>query len=251
MNSAPNLTLVDTLPALSAVVDSVQGLPTEPPSIYVDLEGVDLSRHGTISILQLYIQPTEKVYLIDVLSLQEKCFSTPGESGLTLKDILESNVIPKVFFDVRNDSDALFSHFQIKLAGILDLQLMELAARSFPRKLVNGLAKCIERDGPVSAIEKLKWMQAKEKGAKLFKPGQGGSFEVFNERPLREDIQAYCAQDVHILPRLWTLYDGKVTAAWKQRVVEVSQDRVRQSQMKSYNGKGRHMALAPAGWHLH
>ncbi|KAM0260042.1 hypothetical protein ACHAQJ_002966 [Trichoderma viride] len=251
MDSTSNLTLIDTLPALSAVIDSIKYLPTEPPSLYVDLEGINLCRHGTISILQLYIHPTRRAYLIDVLALQDKCFSTPGESGLTLKDILESNTIPKVFFDVRNDSDALFSHYQIRLAGILDLQLMELATRSSLRRFVKGLAKCIEFDAPLSARERLEWMQIKEKGTKLFKPEQGGSYEVFNERPLRADILAYCAQDVYILPRLWAFYNSKMTAVWKQRVIETSQERVRLSQMRSYNGKGKDKALAPAGWHLY
>jgi hypothetical protein len=36
-------------------------------------------------------------------------FSTAGTNGQTLKTILESETIPKVFFDVRNDSDALYS----------------------------------------------------------------------------------------------------------------------------------------------
>ncbi|RFU81465.1 3 -5 exonuclease [Trichoderma arundinaceum] len=246
---APNFTLIDTLPALSAVVDSLKGLPTEPPSIYVDLEGVNLSRNGTISILQLYIHPTKKTYLIDVLSLKDRCFSTPGGNGHSLKVILESTTIPKVFFDVRNDSDALYSHFQISLAGILDLQLMELATRTFPRRLVQGLAKCIEKDALfMCTIDRLNWMETKERGANLFLPEKGGSYQVFLERPQRREILTYCAQDVHILPRLWGAYDSKITAIWKQRVVETSMDRVRLSQSPSYNAKERDKILAPAGW---
>lgn len=49
---------------------------------------------------------------------------------MSLQSILESPKTPKVFFDVRTDSDALFAQFGIKLAGIIDLQLMELASRS-------------------------------------------------------------------------------------------------------------------------
>lgn len=246
---ASTSTLTDTAPALSAVVDSLIGLPTEPPSLYVDLEGVNLSRHGTISILQLYIHPTKKTYLIDVLSLQEKCFSTPGESGQTLKDILESETIPKVFFDVRNDSDALYSHFHIELAGVLDLQLMELATRRhYPKKCVKGLAKCIEHDAPLSALEKQAWAQTKEIGRRLFAPEMGGSYLVFNERPLRRDIQEYCAQDVYILPRLWAHYDKMITAVWQRRVIQVSIERVCLSQSPGYVGTGRFMALAPQLW---
>ncbi|KAL6909140.1 ribonuclease H-like domain-containing protein [Trichoderma evansii] len=243
-----NPTLIDTVPGVAEVVDSLEGLPVEPPSIYIDLEGVNLSRIGTISILQVYIHTTKQVYLIDVLTLRDKCFSTCGESGRTLKDIFESSTIPKVFFDVRNDSDALYHHFQINLAGVLDLQLMELATRNSNRRLVSGLSKCIERDAPLSATERRSWMQIKDKGVQLFNPENGGSYAVFNERPLREDISLYCTQDVQILPRLWAHYSSKITPAWKLRVNSVSKERVEQSQSPSYNGKGRHMALAPAGW---
>lgn len=242
--------LVDTLPALSALIDSLKGLPREPPSIYNDLEGVNLSRHGTISILQLYIHPTNKVYLIDVLVLKEKCFSTPATVGpLTLKDILESKSTPKVFFDVRNDSDALYSHFQIKLAGVVDLQLWELAARPFAGMYVKGLAKCIENDSSLSDEEKAEVMQTKEKGKMLFSPEHGGSYEVFNERPLSKDIQAYCAQDVYLLPDLLRWYTCRCDPIWEKRVAEASQLRVAQSQREDYNGTGGHKILAPSDWY--
>ncbi|UKZ68917.1 uncharacterized protein TrAtP1_009935 [Trichoderma atroviride] len=217
--------LVDTPSALSALIDSLKGLPREPPSIYIDLEGVNLSRHGTISILQLYIHPTNKVYLID------------------------SKSTPKVFFDVRNDSDSLYSHFQIKLAGVVDLQLWELAARPVAGKYVKGLAKCIERDSPLSDREKAEFMQTKEKGKMLFSPEHGGSYEVFNERPLSKDIQAYCAQDVYILPSLLRWYTCECDWIWEKRVAEASQLRVAQSQREDYNGNGGHMTLAPSDWY--
>ncbi|KAL7903800.1 ribonuclease H-like domain-containing protein [Trichoderma velutinum] len=178
-----NLSLIDTVPRVSKMIDSLAGRPIEPPSIYIDVEGVNLCRHGTVSILQLYVLPSKQIYLIDVLSLRHECFTTRGESGNNLKDILESNAIPKVFFDVRNDSDALYSHFQIKLDGVLDLQLMKLATRSFSRRCVSGLSKCIEKDAPLSIHERRSWIQIKEKGQQLFNPDKGGSFEVFNERP--------------------------------------------------------------------
>ncbi|KAM0452879.1 hypothetical protein ACHAO4_005298 [Trichoderma viride] len=242
-------TLIDTIPGVAKMVDSLKGLPTSPPSIYIDLEGVHLCRNGIISILQMYIHPLERVYLVDVFTLGDKSFSTCGESGHSLKDILESRAIPKVFFDVRNDSDALHHHFKIKLAGILDLQLMELATRNVPGRYVSGLAKCIERDAPLSYSERRNWMQLKEKGQRLFRPEDGGSYEVFNERPLQRDISLYCAQDVQILPRLWAHYRRKITVSWMQKVITVSEKRVEESQSPGYAPHGRHKALAPTGWY--
>ncbi|KAL6406080.1 uncharacterized protein AUP68_10641 [Ilyonectria robusta] len=111
LDDSPSLVFVDNTAALSKMVDSLDGLPTVLPSMFIDLEGVNLSRHGTVSILQIYILPAKCTYLIDVYTLRHECFSTPGENGRTLKEILESELIPKVFFDVRNDSDALHAHF--------------------------------------------------------------------------------------------------------------------------------------------
>ena len=233
---------------MSDVVDAITGLPTEPPSLYIDLEGIDLSRKGSISILQLYAVPRNQVYVIDVLNLRNDCFSAPGTSGRTFREILESESIPKVFFDVRNDSDALFSHYQINLQGVQDVQLMEVATRDFSRRCVNGLSKCIERDAPLASHERIAWIQVKERGKKLFAPEKGGRYEVFNERPLPDEIMAYCAQDVRILPRLWARYNSKLTDAWREKIVAESNSRVKQSQSPNYNGKGRHMALAPSGW---
>jgi len=43
---------------------------------------------------------------------------SPSPKGTIAEVILESPDIPKVFFDVRNDSDALYSHFDVSLAGV-------------------------------------------------------------------------------------------------------------------------------------
>ena len=89
--------------------------PPEPyePTMYIDLEGVNLGSEGSLSILTLLIDtgiPTIRVCLIDVHLLGSQAFNTTGIKGRTLKDILQEEKIPKVFFDVRNDSDALFAH---------------------------------------------------------------------------------------------------------------------------------------------
>lgn len=251
LDDTSTYTVVDSESALPEIIDTLEGLPTNPPSIYVDLEGVNLSRQGTISILQLYILPINHTYLVDIHRLGEKAFSTTGKnSDNSLKTILEAKDIPKAFFDVRNDSDALFHHFQISLSGVEDIQLMELATRRpNPGKCVNGLQRCIEYDAVMTSAEKRAWILAKEKGLKLFLPGKGGRYEVFNERPLADEIIQYCVQDVHFLPRLWSFYQNKMTAAWAAKVNKATEERISSSQRASYNGHGKHKALAPVGWY--
>lgn len=145
--------LVSTVAHLAEVLDKLTLETNVPPHLYIDVEGINLSRNGSISILTLFDRSSKLVYLIDIHTLGTVAFSTasatrktldgsplktvgPGTTphDITLKTILESPKIPKVFFDVRNDSDALFAHFGIRLQGVQDLQVMELASKcAFPR----------------------------------------------------------------------------------------------------------------------
>ncbi|XXG96068.1 hypothetical protein Hte_002345 [Hypoxylon texense] len=239
---------IDTKEAVASMLDTLERLSTSPPSLYIDLEGVYLSRHGSISIFQLHVLPTSQTYLIDIHTLGSDAFSTPGTQGHTLKDILESETTPKVIFDVRNDSDALFGHYQINLRGMQDLQLMELATSPARKQYLRGLSKCIEWDLGLGRSEVAEWKRVKENGLRLFAPERGGSYEVFNVRPLSEEIRLYCSQDVAFLPRLWAHYDRKLTPLFRESVQSATRDRVAVSQTATYNGKGKHMALAPDIW---
>ena len=96
-----SFTFIDSTESLSSLLDTIGELSAQPPSLYIDLEGVNLSRHGTIAILQLLTMPTKHVYITDVHVLQKKTFETPSSTGFTLKAVLESDSVPKVFFDVR------------------------------------------------------------------------------------------------------------------------------------------------------
>lgn len=242
-------TVVDTTITLSRAIEALIGLPAVPPSLYVDLEGIKLSRNGSISIIQLYVHPMNHTYLIDVHRLGSQAFSTTAaNTTTTLKMILEANGIPKVFFDVRNDSDALFHHYQISLRGVQDLQLMELATRLYAKEYVSGLQKCIEKDAGMTYLEKMIWNTCKEKGLQLFSPEKGGRYEIFNERPLSEDIINYCVQDVQFLPRLWSHYHARIRGGWVDKVRLATEERVRYSQSATYDPHSREKAKAPVGW---
>lgn len=238
--------MVDSKVAVSSLVDQISDLPRNPPSIYLDLEGENLSRHGTLSLIQIYISTTNEVYLVDVHTLGKVAFLTQGtNSPNTLKYILESSEIQKAIFDVRRDSDALYSHFDVSVAGIQDIQLMEVARRPSFKKYLNGLSKCIDRDANLPPEQRQKWLAVKEKGHKLFSTDRGGSFKVFSQRPLSEDIKSYCVQDVQYLARLWQVYDAELTPYWRKQVEFATIDRIILSQSKSFNSDGRNMALSP------
>ena len=110
-------------------------------------------------------------------------------------NILESSTTPKVFFNVWNNSDVLYTHFNIALWGVQDVQLMENATRQGDisrKKFINSLARCVEMDARITPPEKRIWKIVKDKGAKLFDPDKRGSYEVFNAHPMMEDYRLYC-----------------------------------------------------------
>lgn len=244
--------VVDSAETLLSLLDNLVDLAVHPPSLYLDLEGVKLGRHGSISIISLYVASAKTVYLIDIHRLGKTAFSTTttnGKATTSLKTVLESPAIPKVVFDIRNDSDALFSHYGISVDGIQDLQLMELATRKGSKDFVAGLAKCIEKESPVSTATKAEWQRTKEEATRLYDPKKGGRYEIFNERPIRPEIVHYCTQDVALLPGLYNVYNAKLCRPgelfWAVQVREATKDRIKLSQSPGYDGQAKTKVCGP------
>lgn len=233
--------IVDNEDKLRSLLVHITKRVSEPCFIFVDLEGVNLSRSGTVAIMQILMPPEPTVYLVDVHVLGSRAFDLTSNSGTNFRYVLESASIFKVFFDIRNDSDALHAHFGIQVAGIIDLQILEYATRRPRGRFVNGLAKCIEKDLPYVPG----WSITKANGQRLFKPEEGGSYEVFLERPIREDIAKYCEQDVMLMPQLLARYGSKLQSDVAAQLQAIVDERVRLSKSATYNGKGRHMAVGP------
>ncbi|CZR53767.1 uncharacterized protein PAC_03648 [Phialocephala subalpina] len=220
--------LIDDVATLTDFLSVLLARPTNPtslPTLYLDLEGKELSRTRTISLLTIHHTPTSATYLIDITTLSDSAFSTPAptpNTTQTLKSILEEVSIPKVFFDVRNDSDALFSHFKISLKGIIDLQLLELGSRSGPLYQKRHVRRRQEDRKP--------YVRSRERR----------SYAVFDARPLKEEMVVYCVQDVTFLPALLSVYTrkfanrGKAMGEWKGKIERAILERVRDSQTAGY-----------------
>ncbi|KAI3392589.1 hypothetical protein diail_5463 [Diaporthe ilicicola] len=259
MAASPQTIIVDSKPKLVSLLDKLSAVrppksPIDPPSLYCDIEGQSLGRHGTISILSLFLYPDNTAYLIDVHTLKHDAFTTANENGTTLKGILESSMVPKGFFDIRNDSDALFSLFGIKVACIHDIQLMELARRNGPKRRLSSLARCIEVDltavsDRASASQAI---SAKRAGERLWNPRLGGTYASFNQRPMLPAIIEYCSADIAILPSLWKAYirhlgaDGKLF--WRSQVWDKTLARIKESQAARYDPHGGDKSAGPSDW---
>jgi len=170
-------------------------------------------------------------------------------TGNSLKSILETPKIPKVFFDIRNDSDALYSQYHICVDGIIDVQVLELATRNSSKEFVAGLARCIEKDSTVSGDVKRISQRTKESVGQLYDPRKGGRYEVFNERALKTEIIQYCKQDVELLPTFWEVYSCKLRVPsngfWQSAVKQATLEQIKLSRSVHYDGQAKTKVCGP------
>jgi len=82
-------TLIATEAELRAFLSSI------PPSyaLYLDLEGNNLSRNRTISLIKIHLHPQGLTRIVDILALGKLAFTTISEAGRNLKSILEDQMI--------------------------------------------------------------------------------------------------------------------------------------------------------------
>jgi exonuclease 3'-5' domain-containing protein 1 len=73
--------LVNSREAVAHLVDSLLDLLASPPSIYINIKGINLCKCSSISILQILILPLDITYLVNVHVLKDNAFTTAGEEG--------------------------------------------------------------------------------------------------------------------------------------------------------------------------
>ena len=208
--------IVDEVSVLSSSISELKASVAgagRSPSLAIDCEGVKLSRDGKLTLLTV-ATPT-KVFLYDVLKLGQSVF----ENGL--KEILEDASVEKLMFDCRNDSDALYHLYNVNLAGVLDVQLLEVVSRkeqpapfvrhnqrlrhltSQPAKgaeILKGYLKCLDlyvNDPSVTDM--------KRKGSNLLNLSSG----LWEKRPLTEDMINYACVDAIAMFKMFASFKAK------------------------------------------
>lgn len=191
--------------------------------VAVDFEGVKLSRDGPLCLAQMVLNDESKlVYVVDVHRLGRRAFSITTPKGMSLQNVLEADDIRKVWFDPRNDIDALFHQFGIMPQGIFDLQLAEVAerrSRGLNVHYVQGLFKCLTQCSQLLQEQKVFAERINSLGKRLFEPLNGGDYEIFRRRPLNPVILVYAAHDTRYMLLLHDLYVQAIGDQWVQRVL--------------------------------
>ncbi|XP_020913446.1 piRNA biogenesis protein EXD1 [Exaiptasia diaphana] len=194
--SSLNYVLVDSEVKLDQSLRELKSL--EPKALLaVDCEGVDLTRIGELTIVAVATE--NKAFIFDVVKLKKAVF----DKGL--REILEDKTREKLMFDCRNDSDSLWHQYQVKLTGVLDVQLLEVMKRfggyggNHGVVKIRGFKHCLElyTSGGLA-------VNTKNEGRMLLQRDRN----LWKRRPLSDVLLRYCAVDTLELFKLYRNLKG-------------------------------------------
>ncbi|CZT05769.1 uncharacterized protein RCO7_03925 [Rhynchosporium graminicola] len=219
------------------VLAPLRSVKTGIAEIFMDEEsGPHHGRNGRLSTIQIsFASASGLTYVLDVITLGATLFAHVAPNGKSLKSIFEDPNIIKVFFDVRADVAALDGQFQIKLAGGIDLQIMELGTRGSESKThLLGLNTCVKNHLRLCTKEKAIWSSANAGGG-IFLAGDYTKWEV---RPLPEPLLEYAANDTVYMGHLYSFYLSilKGDPAMMEVVLVESTRRIAESQVEGFEG---------------
>lgn len=220
-------TNVTTICAVTKMVSSFVSLPDDGETIALsfDCEGDNLGRNGVTCYLQIRDELTGHIWLIDLLVLGQQAWTTTGADGVTtLKTVFENKNVVKLIFDVRGDSDALYSHYGVRLAGVLDVQYLGMLKRAAYWERRPRYTDSMRNSRCLTSAE-----QQQFDTYKCYP--YGNDYSKFKERPLQPSLKAYAINDVMFLRRLasklkLSLTDVAIRHAfeWTQKEIEWTQE---------------------------
>ncbi|OSD00566.1 hypothetical protein PYCCODRAFT_1479033 [Trametes coccinea BRFM310] len=221
---APTITLCDTPAALTRAAATLAASPTRV--LIVDCEGRDLGMPGgALSVLTLSDAHASSVYLIDIPTLARPTAPPTASAALSaLLDLFASPSLTKVFWDGRADVLELRASFpSLTLSNVLDLQLLEIAARAptaretdaerldeFRRRYFRNLAADVRAQpalfdgiyflsGLDKAVRTLRLDVDTSKDPSIVAMHKANDTERWMARPLSAALQAYAAQDAVLI----------------------------------------------------
>eukprot|EP00033_Pygsuia_biforma_P000309 GCRY01000377.1.p1 GENE.GCRY01000377.1~~GCRY01000377.1.p1 ORF type:complete len:608 (+),score=133.82 GCRY01000377.1:385-2208(+) len=194
---------------------------SQTSTLAVDLEGNNLSRHGSISLLQ--VDDGRGTFLFDIKELGAEGFEEGG-----LKELLESRRMDKLIFDSRNDSDALWHLYSIALQGVVDIQILacmlerQQNGNDQQQEFLVGFGRALQLLN-ISVDERESAQQVKKAGKTLFYSTMGSDHSIWDLRPLPAMLLKYAANDVHYLFDMYHQWQALIPML---RLRRLSQQRV-------------------------
>ena len=181
---------IDTEEKFSIAIEEVRKAIQKGETIAVDCEGVELliSRFGSVTLINIAVRG--QVYLIDVLKIGNAAY----DGGL--RSILEDKSINKLMFDCREDADALKHLHNVRLDGVLDVQLLEVMnrIRHTGYTKIRSLMHCLEL-----FVSDKTMIEVKLKG----KSSMSQDNKLWEKRPLSEEMLKYASIDIRAIFKLY------------------------------------------------
>jgi len=236
-NGSPELTIVSAkfTNELKKVLQDLNELRAKPAPIYIDAMG--FAKDELID-LHLLVPSNRTLYTVNVRKLGDVAFSAVGNCDMSLGVLLEATNIPKVGFDIRDISRILFHRFNVPLAGVHDIQLMELASRKDgqQKKFLSGLARCIDQDLSNGHPDKVRWLNPADAKDLQF-------YQRFGHAP------PWIMKRVEIFPSLYEVYNTKLSrpnsADWLRLAKQESEQRVHDAKSKLKKAKTEKRSWGP------
>ncbi|XP_063416896.1 piRNA biogenesis protein EXD1-like [Mytilus trossulus] len=194
---------VDTKDKFIEAMKELQEKIRNKQMIAVDCEGVDLSRFGSVTLVN--IGTRDLVYLIDILKIGNSVF----DDGL--RSILEDSGTEKLMFDCREDADALLHIHKVKLNGVLDVQILEVNNRIHVYRngytKIRSLKHCLELFVTDDTLLNVK-LQGRS--------SMSMSSNIWEKRPLDESMLKYASVDILGLFKLYDAFRTRMShIVWK------------------------------------
>ncbi|ORY86709.1 ribonuclease H-like domain-containing protein [Leucosporidium creatinivorum] len=236
MADLPSPVLVDNVSLLEECLEEI----CDVEILAIGFQGRDLGATGSLALVQVHVQGSEFVWLLDVKELGRGLFEHE-HYGVSIRAVLEDGEIRKLWFDGRNGCAAL-SRFGIHLEGIYDVQLLFLAwfeRNVGPTRHLSGLAT-IMKDGVTSSYDG----HLKASAIQI----AGPDFGEFEKRPLSDELMRYAAQDTSCLFEIYDLYKGMVRKNVAGRVLRDTRNRIEQAESSRWDPHSRENTKVPLWW---
>jgi len=209
------------------------------------LQNQPVSQQGCILILTILVKPRKQFFLVDMEHMDASNFEIPSRwNRPSLKDILENEEIPKVFYNVSTASQTLYAHYKVSLRGVQDIQVMEeLFCMSY---LGNNhdytLAGCLKEEGILFGTTPKKGNKTRENIDPVTSKTESSQSDGSQSEDSRSTdstsnqttlslLHQYCVDEVQYLPALWNRYTRLLgTTAHHDRAYDETKDRIEKTQ---------------------
>jgi exonuclease 3'-5' domain-containing protein 1 len=236
------------------LLNIIAALPKDDQVLFIDFEGINLSRSGVLCCGQLMYPGSSTIYILDNITYPQvftlAIEKSIGTQPFSLQGCFESEDFRKVLFDPRQDSDAIYAQHGVHMRNVICLKLSDVANdrcyKKAKRPFVHGLAKVLEQVLPTAQRQYAK--QVKEKGLKMCATEHGGSYEVFRERLLDRHMVEYMCMDIVHLEHLYKERFLTLPPSYQAWVMKHSSKSIDVCLRATGLSKGPHLARAPPAY---